>query len=112
MATGRFRSPLAPRLEAFLQTRCVGHRGRSTQKILRYLDRFLAKELRPGQTITREVAERWVASMKKLSTGTRINRISILRQFCRYLSYFYPHTYIVPPSYMPRRTRPAPYMAV
>ena len=108
--TGRFRSPLAPRLEAFLKTRCVGRRGLSTQKILRYLDRFLAKELQPGQTITRSVAERWMGSMQQLSTGTRINRISILRQFCRYLSCFLPQTYSVPPSYLPRRTRPAPYI--
>ena len=110
MAASHFRSSLAPRLEAFLRTRCVGHRGRSTQKILRYLDRFLTQELPAGRTITRAIAERWIDSMKALSTGTRINRISILRQFCRYLSLFYPHTYIVPPSYLPRRTRPAPHI--
>ena len=110
MATTHFRSALAPRLEAFLKTRCVGQRGRSTQKILRYLDRFLARELPAGRTITRAIAERWMDSMKALSTGTRINRISILRQVGRYLSHFDPHTYIVPPSYLPRRTRPAPHI--
>ncbi len=110
MATGHFRSSLAPRLEAFLNTRRLGQRGRSTQKILRYLDRFLARELPPGQSITQAIAERWIDSMKELSTGTRINRISILRQFCRYLSHFDARTYTVPPSYLPRRTRPAPYL--
>ena len=110
MATALFNSPLAPRLEAFLETRRAGRRGVSTQKILRYLDRFLMRELKPGQTITRRVAERWIASIQHLSTGTRINRISVLRQFCRYLSYFHRHTYTVPRSYVPRRTRPAPYI--
>jgi integrase/recombinase XerD len=110
MATGLFRSPLAPRLEAFQESRCAGRRGVSTQKLLRYLDRFLARELKPGQTITREVAERWMESIKHLSTGSRINRISVLRQFCRYLSYFHPRTYTVPKSWVPRRTRLAPHI--
>ena len=110
MAASLFRSPLAPRLEAFLETRRVGRRGVSTQKLLRYLDRFLARELKPGQTITREVAERWMESIQHLSTGSRINRISVLRQFCRYLSYFHPHTYTVPQSSLPRRTRLAPHI--
>jgi integrase len=110
MASSLFHSPLALRFKAFLETRCSGRRGESTEKILRYLDRFLMHELKPGQTITRLVAERWIASVQHLSTGTRINRISVLRQFCRYLSLFHRRTYIVPPSYVPRRTRPVPYI--
>jgi integrase/recombinase XerD len=110
MAAGFFRSPLAPRLEAFLETRQANRRGLSTRKLLRYLDRFLARELKPGQTITREIAERWLESIQHLSTGSRINRISVLRQFCRYLSCFHPDTYTVPQSFVPRRTRLAPHI--
>ena len=51
-----------------------------------------------------------MASMKDLSPGTRSDRIAVLRQFCRYLSYFNPHTYIVPRNCTPRRTRPAPHI--
>ena len=59
MATYLFRSPLAPRLQAFLEARHPGNRrGVTTHKILRYLDRFLMSELKPGQPLTREVAER------------------------------------------------------
>ena len=105
-----FRSVLSPRLDAFLRTRCVGSRGQNTRKILRYLDQFLRRDLRPGQTITRSVAERWMASMKDLSPNTRGGRIAVLRQFCRYLSYFNPDTYIVPRNCTPRRTRPTPYI--
>jgi integrase/recombinase XerD len=111
MATRLFRSPLALRLQAFLQTRQAAGRGQlSNQKILIYLDRFLIAELEPGQPITREIVERWFASMAHLSLGTRINRISVLRQFCRYLSYFDPRTCIIHRSFQPRRTRPKPHI--
>ena len=79
MAGALFRSVLAPRLEAFLRTRSVGSRGQHTRKILRYLDQFLTREIKPGQTISREVAERWMASMKDLNPNTRGGRIGVLR---------------------------------
>jgi integrase len=111
MATCLFRSPLAFRLQCFLEARKkTGQRGIASQKILIYLDRFLAGELQPGETITREVAERWIKNLESLSIGTRINRISVLRQFCLYLAYFDPRTCIVHRSFLPRRTRPAPYI--
>src|SRR4051812_13213081 len=111
MATCLFRSPLALRLQAFLQTRqAAGRWHLSNQKILLYLDRFLITELKPGQPITRGIVERWFSSMAHLSLGTRINRISVLRQFCRYLSYFDPRTCIIHQSFQPRRTRPAPHI--
>lgn len=111
MATCLFRSPLAFRLQCFLETRKkAGQRDVSNQKILRYLDHLLVRELQPGQTITREVAELWVKSMEGLSIGTRINRLSMLRQFCLYLSHFDPRTCIVHRSFLPHRTRPAPYI--
>jgi integrase/recombinase XerD len=111
MATCLFRSPLAFRLQCFLETRqTAGRRGIASQKILIYLDRFLWSELQPGETITREVAEHWIKSMESLSIGTRINRISMLRQFCLYLAYFDPRTCVVHRSFLPRRTRPTPYI--
>ena len=111
MATCIFRSPLAFRLQCFLETRQrAGRRSISCQKILLYLDRFLVRELQPGETITREIAERWIQSLETLSIGTRINRISMLRQFCLYLAYFDPRTCVVHRSFLPHRTRPAPYI--
>jgi len=111
MATCLFRSPLAFRLQCFLEARKkAGQRGIASQKILIYLDRFLAGELRPGETITREVAGRWIKSLESLSIGTRINRLSVLRQFCLYLAHFDPRTCIVHRSFLPHRTRPAPYI--
>ena len=111
MATCLFRSPLAPRLQAFWDTHYArSHSGPGSQKILRYLDRFLIGELKPGQTISRQVVEHWNESMTHLSPNTRINRLCVLRRFCRYLSYFYPDTCIIHQSFSPRRTRMAPYI--
>ena len=56
----------------------------SSQKILRQLDRFLMGEMKTGQPLTREIAERWNESMAHLNPSTRINRLSVLRQFCLY----------------------------
>jgi integrase/recombinase XerD len=111
MATCLFRSPLAFRLQCFLETRrAAGRRGVSSQKLLLRLDRFLLSELQPGETITREIVERRIKDLESLSIGTRINHISVLRQFCRYLAHFDPRTCVVHRSFLPRRTRPAPYI--
>jgi len=111
MTTCVFRSPLAPRLQSFLEIRrASGRWAIQDQKILRYFDSFLMRELKPGQPITSDIVEGWVTSMAHLSTGTRINRLSLLRQFCNYLRHFDPRTCMVHRSFLPHRTRPAPYI--
>jgi integrase len=111
MATCTFHSPLAARLQAFWEMRvALGRKGTSDRKILTYLDRFLTSELKQGRPIMRELVERWFKDIEHLSVGTRINRISILRQFCSYMSHFDPRTYVIHRSFLPCRTRPAPYI--
>jgi hypothetical protein len=83
-----------------------GRGGLSSHKILLNLDRFLMSELKPRQSISRELVQRWNESMADLSPNTRINRLCVLRRFCRYLSYFDPRTCIIHQSFSPRRTRP------
>ena len=111
MAPEVFRSPVAFWLKAFLEIRrAAGRDSVGNAKIIRYLDRFLLAELTPGQPITREIAEKWMADMQHLSPGTRSNRIGILRQFCLYLSHFDPRTCIIHQVIPPRRTHPSPYI--
>jgi integrase/recombinase XerD len=106
-----FRSIVAPRLQSFLDIRrALGRNASSEVKILRYLDRFLMAELKQGQALTLHIAERWIDQFKHLSVGTRINRISILRQFCFYLSRFDKRTCLINRSSLPRRRRPAPHI--
>lgn len=110
MATCLFRSPVASSLQAFLEMRItIGRKGESDQKILYFLDRFLMSELKPGRPITADLAERWFKSMEHLSVGTRLNRMSIMRQFCAYLSNFDPKTCVIH-RHLPRRKRPAPHI--
>ena len=111
MSTCYFRSHLAPRLQAFFDMRCALGRNAEFQiKILTYMDRFFVENLKPGQSITRSVVENWIQSIKTLSTGTRINRTSIFRQFCKYMYHFDPGTCLVHGNFCPKRTRPAPYI--
>jgi len=57
MATCNFRSPVASRLQAFLEMRiALGRKGKCDFKILTYLDHFLIGELKPGRPITAEIA--------------------------------------------------------
>jgi len=106
-----FRSLLAPRLQSFLDIRrAVGRDACSDAKILRYLDRFLIGELKPGHALSRPIAERWIETFKHLSSGTRVNRICTLRQFCLYLSRFDKRTWLVPQYALPTRKRRAPHI--
>ena len=111
MRTALFRSPLAPRLQAFCELRrALGRDAYADYKILRYLDRYLMEVLRPDQPLTREIVEGWITSMAHLSVGTRVNRLALLRQFCRYLSHFDARTCLVSRQSLPHRTRHAPYI--
>jgi len=111
MSTCHFRSPLAFRLEAFLRTRtAAGRRSLSTEKGLVVLDRFLTAHLKPDGTLTRELVEKYCRSMAHLSISTRTNRLSLLRQFSRYLIHFDPRTCLVHRSYLPRRNLPVPHI--
>jgi integrase/recombinase XerD len=111
MSTALFRSPLASRLQAFCaMRRALGRHAYSDYKILRYLDGYLLEVLRPGQPLTREIVEGWITSMAHLGVGTRVNRLAVLRQFCRYLSHFDPRTCLISRQSLPHRTRHAPYI--
>ena len=110
MSTCSFRSAVAARLQSFWEIRSAAGCGPFLLKLLRCLDRFLMGELQPGDTITREVAERYFKSTEHLSAGTRINRMAVLRQFCLYQSHFDPRTCIVHRMFLPRRNRPMPHI--
>jgi integrase len=102
---------LADRLQAFWESRYGGRQGGfATRRLLGYLDDFLARELKPGDTITEQVAQCWIKSIEHLSSGSRVNRISVLRQFCLYLQYFDRRTCIIHRAFLPRRSRLVPHI--
>ena len=93
-----FRSLLANRLSDFVRLKRLGGVDPANQiELLRYFDRFLAQERFRGAGPTPELIERYLIGIKHLDPGTRDNRLSVVRQFCRYLRLFDPACYIPEP---------------
>ena len=102
-----FLSVLAPRFDDFLAFRRVGGvESKSQLLLLRYFDRFLHQQRFTGTWLTREAIEDYVASTEHLTRGTRDNRLSVVRQFCRYLRPFEPQCF-VPDKMLPRHRGPS-----
>ena len=98
-----FLSALGPRFSDFLAFRRVGGiDSKSDRELLRYFDRFLAQQGFRGPWPTREVITAYLASIGHLNPRTQENRLSLIRQFCRYLGQFEPQCF-VPEDLLPRR---------
>ncbi len=111
MTTYPFQSSVASKMRTFMEMRrALGRKAVADRKILRYIDRFLTSALQPGGPITQEIFQQWLRSIERLSVGTRINRVSIFRQFCRYLRQFDRRTYLIPEGVLPKRIRPGPFI--
>ncbi len=102
----QFLSSLAARFSDYITYRRLGGVDSPSQiQLLRYFDRFLHHEGFRGRWPTREVVERYLESAQHLHPGTRDNRLSVVRQFCRYLHQFESQCF-VPEQRLPRQTRP------
>lgn len=107
MQTPDFRSVLADRFSDFLSFRRAGGVDSPSQiQLLRHFDSFLYQERFQGPWPTREVVERYLATAQHLHPGTRVNRLSLLRQFCRYLRQLEPECFI-PEQSLLRQRRPS-----
>jgi integrase len=101
-----FVSALAERFSQFVTFRRLGGVDYHSQaRLLGYFDRFLHQEGFQNPWPTREVIARYVATTKGLHPGSRENRFSVLRLFCRFLRQFEPHCY-VPQETLPLVRRP------
>ena len=105
MQTPDFFSVLADRFSDFLSFRRAGGVDSPSQiQLLRHFDSFLYQERFQGPWPTREVVERYLATAQHLHPGTRGNRISLLRQFCRYLRQLEPECFIPEQLLLRQRT--------
>ena len=106
MKSGEFVSTLADRLSDYLAFRRLGG-SESTYhaQLMRDFDRFVHQHGFQGSRPTRPVIEQYLASIQHLQPGTRTNRLSAVRQFCRYLQQFDPPCFVPEPA-MVRLTRP------
>ena len=91
----RFLSPLAARMQAFLELkRALGRRYLSAERELLRFDRYVAGLPGPPQAMTRELAHGWLAFKPHVRSTTQGWRACVLRQFCLYLVRLDPRTYV------------------
>ena len=90
-----FHSCVAAELQRFVELRRAGGSDYQAQaRLLLYFDRFLAQRPATEPRLTREITEAYQETLGQLHPRTRDNRLSVVRQFCEYLSRTDPRCYI------------------
>ncbi len=90
-----FHSCVAAELQRFVALRCAGGSDYQAQtRLLLYFDRFLMQRSATKPCLTREITEAYQETLGRLHPRTRDNRLSVVRQFCEYLSRTDPRCYI------------------
>lgn len=85
-ATRRFRSPLAPLMEQFVREKqACGYRYLTGTRQLQRFDRYLCDEGLVTQTLPRAISRPWLAKRPHERAATQRDRISLLRQFARFM---------------------------
>ena len=70
---------------------------------LNQFDRYLAREFPDAQTVTRTMVVRYLRTLRHLHATTLHDRLSYLRQFCRFLFQRDPKTYLPERGLVPPR---------
>lgn len=88
--------------------RSLGFHLHHAELALNEFDRYLAREFPNTQTVTRAMVVRYLRTLGHLHAATLHDRLSYLRQFCRFLLQRDPKTYIperglIPPRHTTRK---------
>jgi len=84
--TAQFQSALAPLMEQFVQEKqACGYRYRAGSQELARFDHFLTGEVLPQRALPRSITQKWLAKKPHESAETQQHRITIVRQFARYM---------------------------
>lgn len=95
MSAYQFSSCLAVQMDRFVYLRrLAGTDYHSQTRLLGYFDRFLVQQDFSVSYLTREIIDCYQESLTTLAPRTRGNRMSVLRQFCEYLSTKSPQSYV------------------
>src|SRR5216684_3983995 len=85
-SSNRFQSVLSACMEKFFQEKhACGYAYHEATRILRRLDDFLVKEGLTIQELPGSVVRKWLAKKAHESAGTHQQRITVTRQFSRFL---------------------------
>ncbi len=82
----RLQSALAPLMEQFVREKqACGYRYRSANAMLLRFDRFLSGETLSPHELPWPITRKWLAKQPHESAATQQSRISIVRQFAKYM---------------------------
>ena len=88
-------SCLAPQIETFIKLRQLsGSNYHSQARLLGYFDRFLVEQGVHQPCITREICDRYESLLRGLAPRSQGNRLSVVRQLCKYMAGTAPNAYI------------------
>jgi len=86
---------VAAKFQRFVELRRAGGSDYQAQaRLLLYFDRFLVQRSAAEPRLTREITEAYQETLGRLHSRTRDNRLSVVRQFCEYLSRTDPRCYV------------------
>lgn len=108
----RFRSQFGRYMARHLRLRrSLGYVLRGAEYTLRDFDRYLCCTHRRARHMTREIIVGYLETTRSLASKSRCDRLTHLRQFCRFLFLFDPATYL-PASRLlpPGRTQVKPHL--
>jgi site-specific recombinase XerD len=95
MNTPKLQSCLAKKIQSFIELRRLsGTSYESQARLLGYFDRFLVERGDTESRITREITDAYERSLGYLQPRSRQNRLSVVRQFCVYLTRTDPGCYV------------------
>ncbi|MFO7970594.1 MAG: tyrosine-type recombinase/integrase [Desulfobacterales bacterium] len=95
MSPLKLHSPLAGPIQNFINLRRLsGGDYQSQARLLEYFDRFLVEQKLCEPRITRKITDRYLKSLSHLAPRTRLNRFSVVRQLCEYLTRSDPLSYV------------------
>jgi integrase/recombinase XerD len=81
-ATSTFTSKIAPHIERYLALKqALGREYDGVRRLLVHLDQFVTKH---GGDLTAETFAGWCLTLQHLASGTRRNRMRVVRNFCLY----------------------------
>ena len=91
----KFESCLAREIQTFISLRQLSDTDYHSQaRMLGYFDRFLVNEKIHAPRLTRQIVEGYQHTVSHLTLRVKSNRLSVVRQFCAYLSRTDPLGYV------------------
>lgn len=106
-----FSSNFKRQLEDFIQQkRAVGFPYEESQKRLKAFDRFCMEHYPQERQLTREMAMHWAEQRPDEHVNTLIRRITLIRQFAKYLNSIGIEAYVVPSGIPAKGIRYVPHI--